>query len=257
MQKTIGIIGGMGPLATYDLFRKIIEKTDAKSDQDHIHICVDCNTNIPDRTKAILGCGEDPVPEMVRSGVRLKAMGADVLVMPCNTAHYFYDQITPFFDIPLINMLEETAKEIRRRKFKKIGLLASDGTIQSGVYHKALMNHGIDWVVPSPMNQGSVMDVIYNGVKASNRNINLDKFFSTMEELFENGAEVLVLGCTELPIAFEMFHINIPAIDPTSVLAAAAIRFVNAPLLNQMAAPVDASIAIADEGKFEAPCPVR
>ena len=101
------------------------------------------------------------------------------------------------------------------------------------------------------------MDVIYNGVKASNRNINLDKFFSTMEELFENGAEVLMLGCTELPIAFEMFHINKPAIDPTSVLAAAAIRFVNAPLLNQMAAPVDASIAIADEGKFEAPCPVR
>ena len=235
MQKTIGIIGGMGPLATYDLFRKIIEKTDAKSDQDHIHICVDCNTNIPDRTKAILGCGEDPVPEMVRSGVRLKAMGADVLVMPCNTAHYFYDQITPFFDIPLINMLEETAKEIRRRKYKKIGLLASDGTIQSGVYHKALMNQGIDWVVPSPINQGSVMDVIYNGVKASNRNINLDKFFSTMEELFENGAEVLMLGCTELPIAFEMFHINKPAIDPTSVLAAAAIRFVNAPLLNQPA----------------------
>ena len=103
MQKSIGIIGGMGSLATCDLFKKIIDMTDAKSDQEHIHICIDCNTNIPDRTKAILGGGENPIPEMVRSGIRLQSMGADVLVMPCNTAHYFYDKITPFFDIPLLN----------------------------------------------------------------------------------------------------------------------------------------------------------
>jgi len=227
MKKTIGIIGGMGPIATCDLFKKIIEHTDAKTDQEHIHICIDSNTNIPDRTKAILGGGEDPVPEMVRSGVRLQSMGADVLVMPCNTAHYYYDKITPFFDIPLLNMLKETAEEIKRRKIKKIGLLATDGTIRSGVYHKALADAGINVVSPSPSKQASIMDVIYNGVKASNRNIKLDQFYEAIDELFVNGAEILVLGCTELPIAFEMFHINKPAIDPTMVLAEAAIRFVN------------------------------
>ena len=234
MQKSIGIIGGMGSLATCDLFKKIINMTDAKSDQEHIHICIDCNTKIPDRTKAILGGGENPIPEMVRSGVRLQSMGADVLVMPCNTAHYFYDKITPFFDIPLLNMLKETVKEIKNRGIRKIGLLATDGTIQSGVYHTALADAGIDLITPSPIKQRSVMDVIYNGIKASNRNINLNEFYRTIDEVFEDGAEILVLGCTELPVAFELFHIERPSIDPTSVLAAAAIRFVDKPLLHRL-----------------------
>lgn len=233
MQKSIGIIGGMGSLATCDLFKKIIELTDAKTDQEHIRVCIDCNTNIPDRTKAIIGKGENPVPEIVRSGVRLQSMGADVLVMPCNTAHYFYDKITPFFDIPLLNMLKETAQEIRNRKMRKVGLLATDGTIKSRVYHVALSDAGVDFVVPSPRNQTSVMDVIYNGIKASNRNINLNAFYDTIDELFDKGAELLVLGCTELPVAFEQFHIDRPAIDPTLVLAAAAIRFVDKPLVNR------------------------
>ena len=230
MQKSIGIIGGMGPLATSDLFKKIIDLTDAKSDQEHIHIYIDCNTNIPDRTKAILEGGSDPVPELVRSGVRLQSMGADVLVMPCNTAHYFYDRITPFFDIPLLNMLNETAKEIHKRKISKIGLLATDGTIQSGVYHKVFADMGIDLVIPPSIKQASVMEVIYKGVKALNKNFNINDFCVTIDELFEQGAEVLVLGCTELPVAFEMFHIDRPAIDPTLALAEAAIRFIEMPL---------------------------
>lgn len=231
MQKTIGIIGGMGPAATYDLFRKIIEKTDAKTDQEHIHICIDCNTNIPDRTKAILGHGEDPVPELVRSGIRLQAMGADVLVMPCNTAHYFYERITPFLDVPLLNMLQETAQELKRQKISKVGLLATDGTLRSGVYHKVLSEAGIETVVPSPENQSGVMEIIYQGVKAAKRDFDPASFQAAVDELFAKGAQVLVLGCTELPLAFEMYGIEAAAIDPTAVLAEAAIRFVNVPLL--------------------------
>lgn len=233
MKKSIGIIGGMGAAATCDLFNKIISMTDAKSDQEHIHIFIDCNTNIPDRTKAILGRGEDPVPEMVRSGIRLQSMGAAVLAMPCNTAHYFYDMITPFFDIPLLNMLELTAQEIKRRDIGKIGLLATDGTIKSGVYHKVLAEAGIELVVPSPASQTSVMDVIYNGIKASNRDIELAGFYGAIDELFAQGAEILILGCTELPVAFDIFGIDRPAIDPTAVLAAAAIRFVDKPLVRR------------------------
>jgi aspartate racemase len=233
MKKSIGIIGGMGAAATCDLFNKVITMTDAKSDQEHIHIFIDCNTNIPDRTKAILGRGEDPVPEIVRSGIRLQSMGADVLVMPCNTAHYFYDRITPFFDIPLLNMLKLTAQEIKEREICKIGLLATDGTIKSGVYHAVLAEAGIDLVIPSPEKQTSVMDVIYNGIKASNRDIDLTEFYCAIDELFEQGAEILILGCTELPVAFDVFHIDRPVIDPTAVLAAAAIRFVDKPLVRK------------------------
>ena len=228
MKKTIGIVGGMGPLATCDLFKKIVEITDAACDQDHVRVCIDSTTEISDRTAAILSGGKNPVPEMVKSAVRLQGMGADVLIMPCNTAHYFYNQIVPFVDTPFLNMLEETAKEIKRRGIKKVGLLATDGTCQSGVYKTVFDAAGIEMLSPSPVGQQAVMDVIYKGVKAGNLSIDLSGFNKAMDELFEAGAEVLVLGCTELPVAFELFHIDRPNIDPTLVLAAAAVRFVGA-----------------------------
>ena len=228
MKKTIGIVGGMGPLATCDLFKKIVEITDAACGQDHVRVCIDSNTEISDRTAAILSGGKNPVPEMVKSAVRLQGMGADVLIMPCNTAHYFYNQIVPFVDTPFLNMLEETAKEIKRREIKKVGLLATDGTCQSGVYKTVFDAAGIEMLSPSPVGQQAVMDVIYKGVKAGNLSIDLSGFNKAMDELFEAGAEVLVLGCTELPVAFELFHIDRPNIDPTLVLAAAAVRFVGA-----------------------------
>lgn len=228
MKKTIGIVGGMGPLATCDLFRKIVEVTDAKSDQEHVRVCIDNNTEISDRTAAILSGGPDPIPEMVKSAVRLQGMGADVLIMPCNTAHYFYDRLIPFVDIPFLNMIEETAKEIRQKGMKKVGLLATDGTCQSGVYKKVFDAMGIETCMPSPARQRSVMDVIYKGVKAGNLSIDLIGFYEAMEELFADGAETLVLGCTELPVAFDLFQIEKPNIDPTLVLAKAAVRFVGA-----------------------------
>ena len=121
MKKTLGIIGGMGPLATCDLMEKIIALTKAGKDQDNIHIVVDCNTNIPDRTAAIVGQGESPVPQLVRSGIKLQGMGADVLVMSCNTAHYFYEELLPYFDVPLLHMVRETGKFLRQQSIKKEG----------------------------------------------------------------------------------------------------------------------------------------
>ncbi len=231
-KKIIGIIGGMGPLATCDLFKKIIEKTkNAKCDQEYIHVCIDCNTNIPDRTEAILNGGKNPVPEMVKSGILLESMGANVLVMPCNTAHYFYDKITPFLNIPLLNMPEETAKKLKQKDVKKVGLLATDGTIKSNVYHRALEKYGIEALTPSAAQQKSVMDIIYNGVKAGNQNIDLTDFYAAIDSLLKKGAELLILGCTELPVAFDIFHIDRPVIDATSVLAEAAVRFVDSDLL--------------------------
>ncbi len=228
MKKTIGILGGMGPLATCDLFRKIIQITEADRDQNHIHICIDSNTEISDRTAAIVQAGKDPVPEMVKSAVRLQGMGADVLIMPCNTAHYFYNRIVPYVDIPFLNMIEETADRVCRQGIRKVGLLATDGTVQSGVYKEAFRKRGIQLEVPFAENQKCVMDLIYQGVKAGKRNFVIDGVRETIEELFARGAELMVLGCTELPVAFEMYGLDYPSIDPTLVLASSAVQFVGA-----------------------------
>lgn len=230
MKKTIGIIGGMGPLATCDLFRKIIDVTDAACDQEHIRVCIDNNTEIPDRTAAILHGGKDPVEEMTRSAKGLQAQGADVLIMPCNTAHYFYDRVSSRVDVPFLHMIAETAKAAKKLGMTRVGLLATDGTVQSGVYAKAFAEAGIAMDTPSPENQKAVMDVIYKGVKAGNYELDLAGFHKTMDELFAGGAEAVVLGCTELPVAFDMYHIDRPHIDPTLILAQAAVKFVGGKL---------------------------
>lgn len=234
MKKTIGIIGGMGPLATCDLFRKIIDVTDAATDQENVRVVIDSNTEIPDRTAAILAGGADPVPELVRSAGYLQSIGADVLIMPCNTAHYFYDQVAPTVSIPFLHMIEETANALRRQGIDTVGLLATDGTVRSGVYDKAFDAAGITSLVPDAEGQQHVMDVIYKGIKAGNMDIDLTGFNAAMDDLFARGAQVLVLGCTELPVAFQEFGIDRPNIDPTHVLAAAAVQFVGADLKQEI-----------------------
>lgn len=218
----------MGPLATCDLFSKIIQITDASCDQEHVRICIDNNTEISDRTNAIIRHGKDPVPEMVKSAVRLQSFGADVLIMPCNTAHYFYDRILPFVDIPFLSMIDETAKAISDRGLRKIGLLATDGTLQTAVYEKAFKKRGISIVVPPPENQVHIMDLIYNGVKAGNKEIDTKPTKKTIEDLFRKGAQTLVLGCTELPVAFDLYGFDYPKTDPTLILASRAVQFVGA-----------------------------
>ncbi len=126
-KKVIGIIGGMGPLAGIDLYNKILNRTAAKSDQDHIHVIIDGNTSIPDRTRAILHSGQSPVYELIRSAHRLEFMGADILVMACNTAHYYYEQIAPHLAVPFIHMIDETAKEVRALGLGCAGLLGTEG----------------------------------------------------------------------------------------------------------------------------------
>ena len=218
----------MGPLATCDLFSKIIQITDASCDQEHVRICIDNNTEISDRTNAIIRHGKDPGPEMVKSAVRLQSFGADVLIMPCNTAHYFYDRILPFVDIPFLSMIDETAKAISDRGLRKIGLLATDGTLQTAVYEKAFKKRGISIVVPPPEIQVHIMDLIYNGVKAGNKEIDTKPTKKTIEDLFRKGAQTLVLGCTELPVAFDLYGFDYPKTDPTLILASRAVQFVGA-----------------------------
>jgi aspartate racemase len=230
LKKTIGILGGMGPMATADLFKKIINCTAASKDSEHIHVYIDSNTDIPDRTDAILHGGKDPLPEMVGSAIRLECMGADFLLIPCNTAHYFYDKICAMVHIPVLNMLEETAREVKRQNISCVGLLATDGTIESGVYDRVFESYGIRVLHPGTLGQQNVMDLIYKGVKAGKQDINLNGFYGALDELKQKGAETLILGCTELPIAFSMYNIQYKNIDPTAVLARSAVVYANGKL---------------------------
>jgi aspartate racemase len=148
MLKTIGIMGGMGPAATVDLMSRIISMTDAVTDQEHIPMIVDSNTRIPDRTEAILGKGKSPVPEMLASAQRLEAAGADFIVIACHAAHYFVPEIKDKIGIPILDMPEETAKLLKLKGVNRAAVLATDGTVRSGIFGAALERLGIQTVYP-------------------------------------------------------------------------------------------------------------
>ncbi len=221
--KTIGIIGGMGPLATCDFFEKIIRMTDAAKDCEHIPILIDCNPRIPDRVDAILHGGTDPVPEIVKSGRRLIDAGAEILLMGCNTAYYFYPRVAPELSVPLIHMPRETARGAARMGLRKVGLMATDGTVASGIYAAELEQAGVELAVPDAAGQRAVMEMIYDGIKAGNADIDPAGFRNAVEQLMADGAEAVILGCTELPIAFHLYDINAPWLDPAVFAAEAAI----------------------------------
>lgn len=225
MKKTIGIIGGMGPLATVDLFEKITLHTRAARDQDHLHVLIDSNTAIPDRTAALLHGGPDPRPELIASARRLERMGAQTLIMPCNTAHNYYDDVAAAVSVPVLHMIRLTAQALERAGIGAAGLLATDGTVQTGIYQRSFAGSGVDLLLPDEAGQRAVMDMIYRGVKAGDLRYDPAAVRRAMEALLDRGAKTLILGCTELPLAVKLYGLDLPVVDPTLELALGAIRF--------------------------------
>ncbi len=227
MRKTIGILGGMGPLATVDLFRKITLLTKAGCDNGHIRVYIDSNAQIPDRTGAILSGGLSPLEEMTSALRHLEACGADCLVMPCNTAHYFLPQLQAMTDIPFVSMLDATAKTCAEKFVgKTAGILATKGTLATGLYTDTLTRHGVASIMPDNKGQDDLMAAIYDVVKAG-KNLELCRalFLDTLKVMAERGADYFILGCTELPILWEGLCPSFAAVDPTTELAKAAIDF--------------------------------
>ena len=225
MKKTIGIIGGMGPLATVDLFEKITLHTRAERDQDHLHVLIDSNIAIPDRTAALLHGGPDPRPELIASARRLERMGAQALIMPCNTAHNYYDDVAAAVSVPVLHMIRLTAQALERAGIGAAGLLATDGTVQTGIYQRSFAGSGVDLLLPDEAGQRAVMDMIYRGVKAGDLRYDPAAVRRAMEALLDRGAKTLILGCTELPLAVKLYGLDLPVVDPTLELALGAIRF--------------------------------
>lgn len=225
--KTIGIIGGMGPLATIDLYEKITFNTKAEKDQDHIHIIIDSYPQIEDRTAYILYGGKNPKDKLIESAKRLENAGADALIMPCNTAHFFAKDIEKEVSIPLIHIVKSTAEAIKNKypKANKIGLIATTGTLKSGVYANILKDYGYHIIELDERLENDIMDCIYKGVKAGKTEEYVPLFQKCVDKIKDMGADVLIAGCTEIPILVPHIKSKIPVVDATLELALAAIAF--------------------------------
>ncbi|UCG66687.1 MAG: amino acid racemase [Deltaproteobacteria bacterium] len=226
----IGILGGMGPEATLDLFQKVIKNTKAVRDQDHLRVLIDNNPKIPDRTPAILGSGENPVPMMIETAKNLERAGADFIVIPCVSAHYFINQLGEGIAIPVISIIEEVAGEIERRLpgIKRTGLIATTGTIRAGLFQDRLRGIGVEVLVPPPKDQENlVMSAIYgeSGIKAGfTSGENKGKILKASNALIKKGAQGIIGGCTEVPLVLQQSDIEAPFFDSLDILALAAIR---------------------------------
>jgi len=214
--KTVGILGGMGSMATVDLFSKIVRYTKVTRDQDHLHIIIDNYPQIPDRTDYILNRGIDPTEKMIEAAKRLEDAGADLIAMPCNTAHYFYETIQASINVPIIHMMHETKKRLT----DKVVLLATQGTYQADLYK--------DVLTPNDTMKKDIMDLIYAYKKDQTIDVGLkEKILNQLDS-----THGIILGCTELPLIFRQEDTHIPLIDPTQVLAEEIIIQAGAKLIN-------------------------
>jgi aspartate racemase len=224
-EKIIGILGGMGPEATADLYMKIIRATHVEKDQDHYRVIIDSNAKIPDRTPAILGKGPSPLPLMLETGLNLQRAGADFIIMPCNTAHYFYDRLQAGLEIPVLHMIRLSAEDTKRRdpEVSKAGLLASDGTLASRLY-ESYGDQGIEIVAPSGESQRDVMDAIYRDIKRGDLETGGKLLHRVAHELMDAGAEAVICGCTEVSLVLHDGDLTVPVVDPLQVLAEKAVE---------------------------------
>jgi aspartate racemase len=229
-EKMIGILGGMGPEATIDLFTKIVKATKVKKDQDHLRILIDNNPKIPDRTLAIQGKGPSPLPQLIRSARVLEKAGADFIVIPCVTSHHFFQPLQERIKIPILHLIKETVKytQARFKRIRKIGLIATTGTVQTGLFQKSFSDTGKELILPSPeVQKKMVMEAIYGkgGIKAigpSERSKRL--ILKACQGLIHQGAQAILAGCTEIPLVLREGDLSVPVIDPISILARAAVE---------------------------------
>lgn len=227
MSKLVGVLGGMGPMATADFFRKLIEETPAKGDQDHVPVVIYSVPQMPSRTKAITSGGESPLPQMLAGLRALKTLHADFAVIPCNTAHFWYEELCREGGLPILHIVDAVVDELSNGHGAggTIGLLCTEETLSARIYHDRLAKLGIELVVNAPEERGQFIYPAIELVKCGR----LEEAGGAMQQaalrLLERGAQKVVLGCTEIPVALEavaapcMKH----CIDATRALARASV----------------------------------
>ena len=217
--KKVGIIGGLGPMAMVYFMQLITEMTDAATDQEHIELIVHSKPQTPDRTGYILDHSkENPLPVLTEVGKELVSCGVDFIAIPCITAHYFQKELEKQIGCKILHAIEETAVYLKSENINKVGLMATDGTIESKLFQVVLKQYGIDCVEPDEKMQSYVMSLIYDNVKAG-KDPDINKFYCVSDALFSAGAQVVLLGCTELSLIKKEHALDNGFLDVLEVLA--------------------------------------
>lgn len=226
-ETVLGIFGGMGPEATANLYQTIVAITPAEKDQDHVPTLIFSFPQVPDRTTAIKA-GDRSIVPYLQEGVRLlERSGATLIAIPCNTAHYYYDDMQKAVRIPILHMIREAADETVKRHpgVKTVGLLATSGTIATGLYEKEFRERGVAVLVPDEAQETDLVMRSIGLIKAGrDRELCRDLLGQAGRDLVRRGARVIVLGCTEIPLAFDPATVDVPVVNASLVLAEAALR---------------------------------
>ncbi len=221
----LGILGGLGPMSTVCFYEMLTARTKAEADSDHIDMVISSRATTPDRTAYIMGRSDhNPLPIMIDDARRLVAFGANLLAVPCNTAHFFYDALRAAVNVPILNIIEETVGVLSRMGVKHVGILATEGTISSGAYHKACLSCGIAVSAPAPEEQRRLNALIYDTIKSGIRP-KAEDLSRIAAPLLREGCERLILGCTELSLIKRDCALDDDVyLDSTEILALRAIR---------------------------------
>lgn len=222
-KKKLGIIGGVGPLSTAYFLEVLTNMTAAETDQEHINSIILNHCSIPDRTAYILdSSAPNPVPVMQHDAQTLETLGCEIIATPCNTAHYFFDELQSAVKIPIINMIDETAEALKLQNAKTVGIMATNGTVFSKLFQNALEKRGIVPIIPNEKNQRLVMDIIYYNVKAG-KPLEIEKFKAVTGEMRLHGCDRIILGCTELSVLKKEYSLDDYYIDSLEILCESAI----------------------------------
>ena len=225
-QKTAGVLGGMGPEATVDFMAKVVALTDAGCDQDHVRMLVDHNPLVPNRQDAILGGGEDPGPVLAAMAAGLQKSGADFLVIPCNTAYVFEDAILAATHIPLISIIGVSIAAVRDRApdAGRVGLLATDGCLQSGIFQAGLEEAGLEAELPTASELEELMTLV-KAIKGGRQTDDTARAMAGLAEaLVARGADAVIAGCTEIPLVLGDDAVSVPLVSSTDVLAEITVK---------------------------------
>lgn len=218
-RKILGVLGGLGPMSTFYFCELLTAHTEAGGDRDHIDMLISSRASTPDRTAFILGKStDDPLPVMREEADRLVAGGASQIVIPCNTAHYFYDRLQENCPVGILNIASETVRFLHDSGIEKFGLLATEGTVSSGTYRRYSDRYHMECLTPDKAGQRTVTSVIYDSVK-QNRPADPEALENVIRQLLDRGCQAVVLGCTELSVLRKQLRADFPICDSLEVLA--------------------------------------
>lgn len=229
-QNLVGVVGGVGPEASNKFCEYLIKNKRASSDQENISFLHYCNPMIPDRTDFLIGRGPDPTPKLIETCQSLEDAGAGFLVIPCNTAHYFLNEVQSEVSIPIVDMTKVLVKDVLSEvpPIEKIGILATTGSVKTGIYQQYFRNVGVKSIVPSEEDQENlVMEAVYgkSGIKAGKKTYPKRLLTRAARKLIDSGAEAIIMGCTEIPLVLKQKDFGVKLFDPMELTAKEIIDY--------------------------------